>query len=69
VGRFSAFDPAGISPGGFEVVYAVVANWKGRTFVEALPFFSKVNLRRHARDLGRMGYRVSRKKVQADPVD
>jgi len=69
VGRFSSFDPAGISPGGFEVVYAVVANWKGRTFVEALPFFSKVNLRRHARDLGRMGYKVSHKRVQADPVD
>jgi uncharacterized protein (TIGR04141 family) len=69
VGRFSSFDPAGISPGGFEVVYAIVANWKGRAFVEALPFFSKVNLRRHARDLGRLGYRVSHKKVQADPVD
>ena len=65
LGQFCTFDPAGILPRDYEVVYAIVANWKGRTLVNALPFFSKVNLRRHTQDLHRMGYRVSYKRVHA----
>ena len=64
--RFSSFNTAGISPSRYEVVYAIVANWKGRSFVDAIPFFSKVNLRRYTEDLRRMGYKVSYKQVQAD---
>lgn len=63
-GRFSTFDLAGISPGDYEVVYAIVAKWNQRELVEALPFFSKVNLRRYADDLRRLGYRVSYKRVR-----
>lgn len=46
------------APSEYEIVYAIVAEWRGRSLTEALPFFSKVNLRRHLRDLRRMGYRV-----------
>ncbi len=59
LGRFSSYDPSRITPGDYEVSYAIVAKWKGRNLVQALPFFSKVNLRRHVEDLRRMGYNVS----------
>lgn len=55
---FDRPDPAAI-----EVVYAVVANWNGDEVVDRLPFFSKVNLRRHTTDLRRMGYRVTFKRI------
>lgn len=64
-GRFQAvldFDTPNTSL--LEVVYAIVAKWGGRSLVGALPFFSKVNLRRHADDLRRMGYRVSYKRIE-----
>lgn len=67
-GRFSTFDVSGISSSDYEIVYAVVARWGGRTLVEALPFFSKVNLRRHVDDLLMMGYKVSCTRVEV-PVD
>ncbi len=62
-GRFSTFDPAGITPSNYEVVYAIIAKWDGREFVDALPFFSKVHLRRHIDGLRRLGYRVSYKRI------
>jgi len=65
VGRFSTFDTGEIVPARFEVVYAIVAEWRGRPYREALPFFSKVNLRRRVNELTRMGYRVSLKRVEA----
>lgn len=49
----------GISPSAFTVVYAIIARWKQKSLSEALPFFSKVNLRRCAQDLRRMGYAVA----------
>lgn len=55
---FDTPDPAAI-----EVVYAVVAGWDGDSVVERLPFFSKVNLRRHATDLRRLGYTVTFKRI------
>lgn len=58
VGRFSGFDIDGIRSADYVVVYGIIANWGDRSVAEALPFFSKVNLRRHAVDLHRMGYRV-----------
>jgi uncharacterized protein (TIGR04141 family) len=65
-GRFSGlfnFDAA--NPATLEVVYGIIAPWSGggRSLVEALPFFSKVNLRRHTDDLRRMGYRVTYKRI------
>jgi uncharacterized protein (TIGR04141 family) len=58
-GAFLFFDPEGIRTDRFEIIYAIVADWRGRTLVEALPFFSKVNLRRTAQDLSSRGFRVS----------
>ena len=62
-GYFSDFDIETISPSDYSVTYAIVANWNGRDFVDALPFFSKVNLRRHVDQLRRMGYRVFYKRI------
>lgn len=49
-----------------EIVYAIHAPWAGRSLSQALPFFSKVNLRRHSEDLKRMGYRVSHLRIQTE---
>jgi uncharacterized protein (TIGR04141 family) len=63
-GRFSTlFDFDSPTPSNVEVVYGIVARWGGRSMADALPFFSKVNLRRHAEDLRRMAYRVSYKRI------
>ncbi len=65
LGRFSKLaDLEGISSSKYEVVYAIVAKWAGRSLAKALPFFSKVNLRRHVEDLHRMGYRVTTARVE-----
>ncbi len=61
---FSALFRDAVSPSRLEVVYAIIGKWstKGlkaqRRIEDALPFFSKVNLRRCATDLRRMGYRI-----------
>lgn len=47
------------------VVYAVLADWKGKPPEERLPFFSKVNLRHHAQQISRMGYAVAFSGVDA----
>lgn len=60
---FSTFDIDGITPSRHEIVYGIIERWKGRSLVKALPFFSKVNLRRHGEDLRRMGYRVSYRRI------
>jgi uncharacterized protein (TIGR04141 family) len=65
-GRFSTLNPDGIRPSDYEIVYAIVAKWDGKSLTEALPFFSKVNLRSFAEDLRRMGYKISYKRVQAN---
>lgn len=66
-GKFPKFADAGVRPQEHEVVYAVAAKWAGRELVDALPFFSKVNLRRHIEDLTRMGYPVSFARIEATP--
>lgn len=63
-GRFSKFNSTRIDPSKYEVVYAISAKWENRKFVDGLPFFSKVNLRRHVEDLQRMGYKVSYKRIK-----
>jgi uncharacterized protein (TIGR04141 family) len=62
---FSKLFPAdkGISPSDFTVVYAIIAPWKNRALSAALPFFSKINLRRCAQDLTRMGYDVAYRQI------
>jgi uncharacterized protein (TIGR04141 family) len=51
----------------YEIVYAIIAKWKNRTLKKALPFFSKINLRRHAETLQSMGYKVSYKRINIVP--
>jgi uncharacterized protein (TIGR04141 family) len=48
-----------LRPHDWEVVYAIVGDWRGRELVEVLPFFSKLSLRHVAAELRRMDYRVS----------
>jgi uncharacterized protein (TIGR04141 family) len=64
-GRFSRVFPAnsGVTPSKFTIVYAIMAKWGSRSLAEALPFFSKINLRRCTQDLTRMGYYVSYKRI------
>ncbi len=64
-GRFSRVFPAnrGVTPSEFTIVYAIMAKWGGRSLAEAIPFFSKINLRRYTQDLTRMGYQVSYKRI------
>lgn len=59
---FRMFDVA-VEPGRFEVVYGVIANWGQRSLASALPFFSKVTLRKTVQDLTNRGFRVSCAKI------
>jgi len=52
------FTAQGFVAADFEVVYAIVGDWTNRTLTD-LPFFSKINLRKHSRALRRFGYRVT----------
>lgn len=63
-GTFGFISPDGLVPAQFEVVYVIVTDWRGRSFAQALPFFSKVNLRRVIADLQTHGFQVSRGGVQ-----
>ncbi len=65
-GSFAFFEPAGISTSSFEVVYGIIADWRGRSAVKALPFFSKINLRRTVQDLRNRGYRVGIARIGID---
>jgi uncharacterized protein (TIGR04141 family) len=56
VGRFSSLLPSPLTPSTIRIVMAIIADWGTRTAAEAMPFFSKVNLRRHCEFLARMGY-------------
>lgn len=53
------FSPQGALAAEWEVVYGIVGPWGAHTAAEKLPFFSKVNLRTHARQLRRMGFKVT----------
>lgn len=55
---FTPFTEDQLAPQNFAIVYGIIDSWKGRTLIDALPFFSKINLRRCVDDLKRMGYRV-----------
>ncbi len=56
---FDFFDVASLPTIDFEVIFAILAAWRGRTIAGALPFFSKVNLERTASDLLNRGFRMS----------
>jgi uncharacterized protein (TIGR04141 family) len=57
---FKPLIPDNIDPQKYEIVYAIVGRPIGtKKLAEMLPFFSRVNLRRTAKQLKRMGYKVS----------
>lgn len=62
--EFNFFGETPIDPTSFEVVFAVVGDWAGRTLAQALPFFSKINLRRTYIDLARLRFKVSFARIQ-----
>jgi uncharacterized protein (TIGR04141 family) len=64
IDQFATFDEHGLVNSDFNIVYAILADWQGRDLVERLPFFSKVNLRKHATDLRTEGFRVSYRRVE-----
>ncbi len=49
----------------FEICFAIIADWKGMSLAERLPFFSKVNLRRVVAELRKMQFKVSHSCVPA----
>lgn len=68
IGAGNPFDglfPDPLVAANYEIVYGIVADWGTRTLID-LPFFSKVNLARHARDLRTMGYGVTYKRIGID---
>src|SRR5262249_23376723 len=56
---FRFFETSSLRTEDFEIVYVIVAPWKGRTVLQALPFFSKVNLERPVQEVTNKGYQVS----------
>lgn len=63
--RFAFFGEGGITTSDFRVTYAVIAHWRGRTAADALPFFSKINLRRTAIDLTNRGFQVGFQQIES----
>lgn len=63
VGRFNVLDDVRVGTRDFEVVFAIYGEWNGKDF-SSLPFFSKVMLRNVLDDLGRLGCRVSIKRIE-----
>jgi uncharacterized protein (TIGR04141 family) len=67
-GNFDFFNAASLQAPDFEIIYVIVAPWRGRTLSEALPFFSKVNLLRTMEDLVNRGFRVAVARVDTSRV-
>jgi uncharacterized protein (TIGR04141 family) len=62
---FDFFSSGALTPSDFEVVYAIIASWDGRTPAQALPFFSKINLRQFTTTLRSRGFRVGFNRIHA----
>jgi uncharacterized protein (TIGR04141 family) len=62
---FNFLDTTTFAPTNFEVVYAIIAAWNGRSCCEALPFFSKVNLREVVTDLRSRGFNLGLNQIAA----
>lgn len=63
--RFISFDVSSLRSADHEVAFAIIARWPNDATFAALPFFSKVNLRKAAQELRRMGFTCSVAKVAA----
>ena len=64
---FDFFDVPNLQASEFEVIYAIIAPWRGRDLTEALPFFSKINLLRTAEELRNRGFSVSLARIDTAP--
>jgi len=62
---FDHFSRPAIDASDFQVVYAIIERWGGRSCSEAMPFFSKVNLREVTSNLQARGYRVALDQIHA----
>ncbi len=68
-GHFRDLIPAGHpDPGDFEVCYAIIGPWENKPPSKKLPFFSKLNLRRHVVDLRTLGFKVTYKKIDLPKI-
>src|SRR5882724_5837718 len=56
------FDPAKPKNGDFTIVYAISSE-SLKTLAQALPFFSKVNLRNQRRTIERLGFKLALCKI------
>lgn len=63
--RFAKYDSEAVKTSDIEIVYAVLGDWSTSSLPTWLPFFSKVNLHRHVRELRRMGFQVSLAQIEA----
>lgn len=63
--RFISFDVSSLRSADHEIAFAIIARWPNDATFAALPFFSKVNLRKAAQELRRMGFTCSVAKVAA----
>ena len=64
---FNVIDEDGFRPAEFEVAYAIIERWRGRSVIDALPFFSKINLREVTNNLRARGFRVTLTPIDAVP--
>jgi uncharacterized protein (TIGR04141 family) len=62
---FDCFSTSGFVASEFEIVFGIIERWKGKSCSEALPFFSKVNLREVANNLSSRGFKVALNQIQA----
>jgi uncharacterized protein (TIGR04141 family) len=60
------FSEAAITTSDYTVMYGIAASWRGRGLSEALPFFSRVNLRRTAADLMNRGFGVTVERIEQE---
>ncbi len=57
------FPLSGVRPSDFEVVFAIVAPWRERSVVEAMPFLGKLTPRHLARELTSRGFQVTCQRI------
>src|SRR5207247_9267277 len=65
---FDLFDVGSLQAAEFEIIYVIIAPWRGRSLADALPFFSKVNALRTAEDLANRGFKVAFARIDTSPV-
>lgn len=56
---YPLFEPGPFDPRSLQVAFVLLDDVKGRTRREALPFFSRLNLRRSAQEIRDRGYRLA----------